>query len=174
MTSFLQKALYKATALTFEGLAFMFATPEGGEDTDGQTLDTAVTVEFDGCFGGRLILAVSGEVVPHIVSNMLGDDDESIEAPEIDALGELANVICGNVLTGIAGEAETFLLSPPGTISGGDIARSVKKAVETVRVEVTVEGGRAEVQLLLDRKIDSLDAVADMGVRPAREPGGRA
>lgn len=155
MSNSLEAELVRATALTFEGLAFVFPSPELLQEQLDAPFEAAVSVDFDGTFGGNLTLMVAGDVLPTIVGNMLGGERGLDAGARCDALGELANVICGNVLTHIAGQDKSFLLSAPKMISCEDL-RAMGDS-ERVEIRLGVEGGRAEVTFALSRK----DAVPD-------------
>lgn len=139
MNSSLEAELARATALTFEGLAFVFPSPELLDDQRQAPFEAAVAIEFEGTFGGQLTLAVSGGVLPAIVSNMLGADLGSDPTARKDALGELANVICGNVLTHVAGGDKSFLLSAPRPLSKDQF--DALRVPGLTRIEVGIEGG---------------------------------
>jgi hypothetical protein len=147
MKNSLEAELYKATALTFEGLAFAFPTSEVLEEETEPEFEAAVRVEFHGSFGGWLVLSVSGGILAGLAVNMLGAETEVNRSAQRDALGELANVICGNVLSGVAGDEETFLLDPPKQV--GRDALVPPSGAQACSVRVALEGGRADVLLIL-------------------------
>ena len=55
------------------------------------------------------------EMCPELAANVLGldEDDEKVEEKARDALKELLNVSCGNILTELAGTEPVFDLSVP-------------------------------------------------------------
>ncbi len=155
MTSLLAKELYRATALTFERLAFTVASPDPPKDggMPEPRFEAATSVDFAGAAGGRLTVAVYGGVLPAIVGNMVGAEHASNAGSRIDALGELANVICGSTLTRIMG-GETFRLDAPRAISQKDVAREQGRPAATcARLHVEIDEGAAEVILNLDRAV---------------------
>ena len=90
---------------TLEKLAFLFAVPlEGPAPEDTRELAT-VRVRFSGPLCGGMQLSLSRPVLAELAGNMLGADDASaLSADEQhDALRELVNVICGNLLPLIGG-----------------------------------------------------------------------
>jgi CheY-specific phosphatase CheX len=147
MSSLLETQLYKATGRTFEELGFMLPSSELEEGQRTARAEAAVEIGFQGPFAGRLVLSVSGGILPAIVANMLGDDDSNGEGSQNDALGELANVICGNVLPGIAGNKVTFDLAPPRLIDPATVRKQERLSCE---VHVGIEQGRADVYLYLE------------------------
>lgn len=99
-----------------EESAFLFAEPS---DTDGEqnAPDDAVcvSIDFTGARSGSLNMAISTSLGREISMNLIGNDQgEAVpDSAAHDALGELLNVTCGNVLTEIAGEKPVFNLSVP-------------------------------------------------------------
>lgn len=99
-----------------EQAAFMFAEPA---DTaippapEGPCV--SVNMEFSGNFKGSLGMAASSRFCIEMAANVLGmePDDPKSEAHGIDMLKELLNVVCGNILTEIAGSEAIFTLSIP-------------------------------------------------------------
>ena len=149
MSNSLRPRLYLATAQTFENLGFLLPSSDLNDDQRAAKVVATVEVAFSGRFQGRVLLGVSKDVLPTMAGNMLGEDGSSLSAAvQLDALGELANVICGNVLPEIAGQFETFALAPPRAVPGWGSAQPA------CRVEVGLDEGRAEVRLFLDRAAD--------------------
>ena len=74
-----------------------------------------VNMGFSGPFKGDLSIAVPVDMCPELASNVLGldPDDELVTRSPYDALKELLNIICGNVLTTLAGEEPVFDLTIP-------------------------------------------------------------
>jgi len=147
MSNSLRPRLYSATAQTFENLGFLLPSSDLNDEQRSARVVAMVEVGFRGKFGGRVVLGVSAGVLPTMAGNMLGEDGDSLPREmQLDALGELANVICGNVLPEIAGLAETFALSPPRAVAEWG------PAPPACRVEVGLDEGRAEVRLFLERE----------------------
>jgi chemotaxis protein CheX len=146
MTSTLETPLFNAAASTFEDLALLFPSRELDELQRGASLDIAVAVPFRGPFDGRLEVRLSASLLPAIAGNMLGDDGDVSDQTARDAIGELANVICGNVLPAIAGSREVFHLEAPRPIAVAD----APGAPATVVTEIGIDEGRAEVRLYVD------------------------
>ena len=114
MNARLESALSQTAAETLEALTFMFIAPDDMGD-EGQTIAHTAIVAFKGPASGRLEVGVSKPMLPALGMNMLGADDilsVSLEQQR-DALRELANVICGNLLPALAGEDAVFDLAAP-------------------------------------------------------------
>ncbi|MFO7707947.1 MAG: chemotaxis protein CheX [Desulfobacterales bacterium] len=134
---------------TLEKMAFLFALP-GEEGTPERVvadpLETA-EVSFCGPCSGRMQFGLSASVMTELAANMLGSEDSadvSIEKQR-DALRELANVICGNLLPAIGGREAEYSIGTP-RIVGAARATLGSAAVES---RLTVEGGVCRVAIEL-------------------------
>lgn len=142
MSNKLETELYKAAVLTFEELGFLLPTPEIDEQQLNAQVEAAVSVEFEGPFSGTLLVKVCGGLLPTITANMLGEENIPSENQQYDALGEIANVICGNMLPGIAGSHEVFQVSPPQMAEFTDLP-------PVAEVQVGLGQGRADLLLFI-------------------------
>jgi CheY-specific phosphatase CheX len=147
MISNLETPLYKAAASTFEDLAMMFPSRELDELQQVAPTETGVCVRFAGPFAGRLEVHLTTALLPTLAANMLGDDEATDESVARDALGELANVICGNVLPAIAGSKEVFHLSAPAHLVPGAVDPSGLPLA--ARAQLGLDEGRAEIRLFV-------------------------
>jgi len=99
-----------------EKLAFMFGEPVSREELpEPGPENVRAAMTFSGNMSGSLALAVPADMCVEIAANVLGmdPDDEIVASRGIDALKEVLNVVCGQVLTAIAGEEPIFDLSVP-------------------------------------------------------------
>lgn len=104
-----------------EKLAFMFGEPvEDGQEAELQTPAEAYLgcIRFNGSSKGVLSLAVGTDMCIELAANMLGTDpdDPDAEQDARDALMELLNITCGNLLTTLYGVETVFELTPPEAI----------------------------------------------------------
>ncbi len=148
--------LLTAATSTFESLALLFVeSPPSGAQLDAP-LTHAVRVAFAGPCAGALDVAVSDDVAVALAANMLGLDPDAVRADadvRHDAVGELANVVCGNVLPLVAGREAVFHLAAPAVRAVSDApAHGLTAGGGTSALTVTlgVDGGRAVLTLVLD------------------------
>jgi len=104
----------RAIATTvFEDLGLLFVE-EGPEAAPEATLAAHARVAFSGTVDGWLEVAVSEGILRELAENMLGTADTPSVEIQLDALGEVANVICGNMVPVLGSEsAVPFDLQPP-------------------------------------------------------------
>ena len=146
MPNKLEKELFKAAVLTFEDLGLMLPSPELDDEQMAAQAVGAVSVDFTGPFTGKLVLRVCGDVLNELTANMLGEDENPLPDQCWDALGEIANVICGNVLPQIAGMREVFNLSGPEMV----VSNCVPNLKPSAQTRIGIELGRAELELYVD------------------------
>jgi len=158
MPSTMVQSLSRATTATFEELALLFPEHQLTDEQTAAPLGLAVSVDFRGPFNGRLVLEVSTSILPLAASNMLGEHEGKQPQLQRDALGELANVICGNVLPAIAGQEAVFHLSAP-KVHEDATAVSREHDAAQARTEFGVEDGRARVALYVFGDAEAMLAV---------------
>jgi CheY-specific phosphatase CheX len=144
MTTSLETSLFRAAATTFEELGFLFPSRDLDDAQSDAAPAVAVEVGFDGETAGALIVQLCGDILGDLAANMLGQEEAPEERLQLDALGEVANVICGNVLPTLAGGQAVYRLEAP---------RPVATAVEPAQrprahVRVGLDGGRADIWLV--------------------------
>jgi hypothetical protein len=121
MSSTTVQSLSRATTATFEDLALLFPETELSPEQAVAPLDFSVSLAFCGSLTGRTV---------------------------VRALGEIGNVICGNVLPLIAGADKIFNLAAPIVVEGGSLPQRDEDE-PVASVQVGLEDGRAEAILYL-------------------------
>ena len=137
-------ALFEASAEAFEQLGFMLPTEENTWEPASIPPEHAVLVGFHGALEGRLVVRVYGDVAGMLAGNMLGDD-HAPDAIHADAVGELANVICGNALPRIAGEQALINIDTPRPLR----PPPQRQASPSARIGIGLESGWADIELFL-------------------------
>ncbi|RMH16616.1 MAG: hypothetical protein D6701_08625 [Gemmatimonadetes bacterium] len=105
--------LREAAASTFEQLGFFFPDEEPYDEQLEAPVAAVARVRFRGPIGGVLELRLAGDLLGPLAQNMLAADVPPDHATCLDAFGEMANVICGNVLPALVGSQAVFDLEPP-------------------------------------------------------------
>jgi len=134
-----------------ETMAFALVLPGEPETaSDGPVVRS--TVGFEGPFCGSVSLAVPEAVLPELAATMLGAEESGGPTPEqqSDALGELANVMCGNLVQALAGPEPVFRLDAPRVATEPETAPD--PGVRTVAARVALENGWAELSLAWKEK----------------------
>ena len=144
MNKKLETELYKAATLTFEELGFLLPTPEIDEQQLNARVEAAVSIDFEGPFSGNLLVRICGGLLPILAANMLGEEETPSKSLQYDALGEIANVSCGNMLPGIARSKDVFHVNPPRMAETPDLP-------PVAEVQVGLGIGRADLLLFVSR-----------------------
>ena len=142
MTPALQSPLRRVVIATFEDLALLLPATESGVPTPRPAFAHAARVAFTGPRSGYLDVRASEGVAAAAAKNMLADGAPTV-ALCLDALAELANVICGNVVPLLANADDIYRLEAPTDAPLAPPSRA------DARVDLDVEGGRIEVRLVL-------------------------
>lgn len=142
----LHDLLTHAATHTLEGLCM--ALPDSvGEPQPGEAPRAAVEIGFTGPFSGSLILRAFGSVLDELAQTMTMADGPVSESEIGDALGEIANVVCGNLLPTLAGERTEFDVHSPIRVDTLDMESTELPIATAVAFEFL--DGRIECQLAL-------------------------
>jgi CheY-specific phosphatase CheX len=112
-------ALAQAVREVFENLCFMLqSSPSLPVPPEASSLSRVIlAVDFTGAGSGSLHLTLPDGMIATVASAMLGEDGPLELSEQYDAVCELANIVCGNVLPFIAGERAVFDLASPRVIA---------------------------------------------------------
>lgn len=130
----------------FEELCF--ASVDEAFDDDAEW-EIEARVDFGGHCQGRMVLKLSNVDPAMLAETMLGDDEPITDKLALDAVGEIANVLCGHILPKVAGDTVEFDLARPVVRRVVDAA-SVNKDDAVHVVRVAVDDGTAELTLRID------------------------
>lgn len=147
MSELLEHSLREAASTTLEQVAFLLPDIELDHEQEHAPLEAEASITFQGPFRGTILVRVHGGILPVLAGHMLGEDEPPGESEQLDALGEIANMICGEMLHRIA-PAEEFKLSPPRL----SLAKALWEPMPmpTSSVQLGVERGRTDLLLLLE------------------------
>jgi hypothetical protein len=117
--------------------AFLFAD-EWQEDAEQfSKITNFVKIEFTGESSGYFLIGTTDNIRMIIAENMLGldSDDPLIIQKKDDAFKEIANILCGHILSFLFGENCFFNILEPFQVSKKDIADIPKEAFYKFIVE---------------------------------------
>jgi CheY-specific phosphatase CheX len=114
-------------------------------------------VSFKGAFSGCLFVSVSSTLLPLLSSNMMGEEGSIAQTLEQDALCEIANIICGNVLPAIYGFKLVFHLDAPVLMDTSHISQIKTAFKEVSRANIGFDSGSAVVALFADSAAADID-----------------
>jgi hypothetical protein len=148
MNNSAEKILYRKAALIFEELGFLMPSDRGGIATG--SCHTA-TVSFKGPFSGCLIVSLDSSILPVLSSNMLGEYDTGNQTMGNDALCEITNIICGNVLPAIYGFKPMFHLDAPRLLNESEKLEAISSYALTAGAQVFFDAGCADISLYAEK-----------------------
>lgn len=125
-----------------ESMAFAFEMP-GQPEPSGEGEMVRASVAFHGVVHGSFSLMMPQSAVPALVGDMLGEDEGAAPTrqQQYDALGELANVICGNLVQAMAGPEPVFRLDSPRTESNPALPCSAGPDDAVTRTRISLDSG---------------------------------
>ena len=150
MKTKIEKALKESAIKTFEDICFMYLEPELEDEQKNLALEAAAQVKFKGDYNGRLVVETRGGLFAAIAANMLGNDLPSFQQKN-DALGEVANIICGNVVPSLGRKSgQEYKIESPAILSVDEIPAETEKPL--AQVTLNLSEGRADIKFFLDDK----------------------
>jgi CheY-specific phosphatase CheX len=156
-------SLFQAATSTFEALALLFPEPGSTEGAEFLPIEAAFSVTYHGAGHGRVVVGVTAGVLPALAENMLGAAAAPDPQLQRDALGELVNVVTGNVLPMINGATAVFRLNAPQP--AGDTPFTAREGeVQAAFTRLQMDEGEALLALYTR---DGTDAAADPAVAAA-------
>jgi CheY-specific phosphatase CheX len=140
-----QRALARSVSEVLESMFFLEALEDSEKPVFQPSRDISVRLTFDGEPPGVFRMRLARPTADSIAANFLGEDLESLSARQsLDVALELANMICGAVLSRIESRV-SFRLSAPEIVAEAEI-RHTNCARETT---YTVETGNGTLTLAI-------------------------
>ncbi len=139
-------SLFQAATSTFESLALLFPEPCSIDGAEFVPIEAACAVSYHGAGEGRLVVGVTAGVLRALAENMLGSAAAPDQQLQRDALGELVNVVTGNVLPMVNGAAAVFRLDAP-VVAGDDAFRARDGEVQAAFTRLRMDEGEALLAL---------------------------
>lgn len=135
----------------FENLVFISLQPPD-EEADSHRVHVKATIRFAGPICGSVALGVSETLLPELALNMLGLEVEPEDSARTgrDALGEVTNILCGNLLARLVGPEPVFDLGVPKLESVSEAEAKLSEVSGRTAVRLEMEGGRVELSIGFD------------------------
>jgi len=137
-----QKELCAAAVLTFEEMCLLM--PDEISDGDLSVINPmSARVLFKGPMSGELIVSVDEGFLPELVGHIVGETECVDKELLLDGLGEVANIIAGNVLPRIGGAEAVFALDAPQSVPFSRVGNSCNALL-------VFEGNDVSVRMCID------------------------
>ncbi len=150
MTKTIEALLYEVAEEVLGKLAFLFSFPEQEERPAIDPQSAVIAgVSFSGKLNGTMVILIPASVLPEIAGNMLGTDEKTSAEEQFDAIREMVNVICGNLLPRMVGEEHIFEVSSPRILETSDLAALQGDHAHQALAKLAMEESQADLILFL-------------------------
>lgn len=148
-----EKEISRSIIEIFTTMVMMDVVPVAGFTKSDGALSDSITglIGFAGTHKGALAIHLPNQVALDITSNFLGMDVDEINEDVEDAVGEIANMIGGDVKSYLSGNGKDINLSLPSTISGAQYDFQPNKNAEIFMLAFTTTSGQFIVELQLEK-----------------------
>ena len=146
MSSALSNSLRQAAVSTFEQVVFLLPDTPPDAQQRAREVRAVATIAFSGPAHGVLQVRACEGLLPRLTANMLGQEIES-EIVQLDALGEIANIICGQIFPHLD-PISAFEQKPPEVAACEGVSESSLPAA-VAQIELGLDTSRADVLLYL-------------------------
>lgn len=145
--------LSETTVEIFTTMVMMEVSQSGPAMSKLGSMSDSITgmVGLAGKHKGVIAIHVPKPVALAITSSFLGMDVAEMNEDVEDAIGEIANMLGGNIKTILSDKGKDIDLSLPSTISGEEYVFQSQKDVDQVVVPFTSPSGTFHVELELER-----------------------
>ncbi|BCO08558.1 chemotaxis protein CheX [Desulfolithobacter dissulfuricans] len=145
--------MIEATVEIFTTMVMMDVSVAGEPKQELGQLKNTITgmVGLAGTYKGVLAVHIPSHVALAITSSFLGMDVDEMNEDVQDAIGEIANMLGGNVKTTLSDSGKDIQLSLPSTISGEEYSFISQNQGEKVIIPFQAPDGVFHVELELEQ-----------------------
>lgn len=145
--------IIESTVEIFTGMVMMDISVAGEPMTELGPLKQSITgmVGLAGTHKGVLAVHFPNQVAMEVTGSFLGMEVSEINADVQDAIGEIANMLGGNLKTILSDRGRDIQLSLPSTISGEQYSFSSQMDVDQIILPFQAPAGVFYVEVELER-----------------------
>ncbi|MBM9537443.1 chemotaxis protein CheX [Desulfobulbus alkaliphilus] len=149
----ISEKLIESTVEIFTGMVMMEISVAGEPLSSLGSLQHSITgmVGLAGTHKGVLAVHFPNQVAKEVTSSFLGVEVDEINEDVQDAIGEIANMLGGNLKTILSDRGKDIQLSLPSTISGEKYSFTSQTEVDQVILPFQAPGGIFYVEVELER-----------------------
>ena len=150
----LQEKIIEATQEIFSSMVMLEVVVSSEPTPESNLHSDSITglVGLAGVHKGVLAIHMPDKVALAVTSSFLGMDVEEINADVEDAIGELANMLGGNVKTILSENGRDINLSLPSTIAGHEYTfQLASQTAERTVIAFEADAGSFQVELQLEK-----------------------
>lgn len=145
MNTKIEKALENASVSTFEDICFMYQVPELKDKQKNLKPEAVSEVKYRGDYNGRLVIETRGGLFTAIAANMLSSENPTAQQKK-DALGEVGNIICGNVVTSLGRVKQGYKIESPRFLKKDESLANKKQEKPLAKITLNFNEGRADIK----------------------------
>ncbi|HNY49404.1 MAG TPA: chemotaxis protein CheX [Smithella sp.] len=145
----IERTLYESSVSTFEDTCFMYLAPEMEEEQKDLPVQAASEARYKGDWTGKLLIEARGGMLEGIASNILSIDNPSLQQKK-DALGEIANIICGNVVISLGRHGKVSKIESPQFLSEEELRKEENIGSLVASVTLNFFEGRVDIKFFVD------------------------
>ena len=145
--------IIESTVEIFTGMVMMDIAVAGEPLTELGRLTKSITgmIGLAGTHKGVLAVHFPNKVAMEVTSSFLGMEVDTINEDVQDAVGEIANMLGGNLKTILSDRGKDIQLSLPSTISGDEYNFSSQADVEQIILPFQAPAGIFYVEIEIER-----------------------
>jgi chemotaxis protein CheX len=149
----LSNKIIEAAKEIFSTMVMMEISVSGDTLTKSLPLTESISgvIGLAGTYKGVLAVHIPYKVAMAITGSFLGMDIDEINEDVEDAVGELANMLGGNVKSILSENGRDIDLSLPSTISGRQYDFQPTKEAERIIIPFKCDAGEFSIDLLLEK-----------------------
>lgn len=149
----ISEKIIESTMEIFSTMVMMEVSVAGPPLQESGTLHDTITgmIGLAGTHKGVLAIHIPNAVAMAITSSFLGMDVDAINDDVRDAVGELANMLGGNVKTILSQNGRDIELSLPSTIAGHEYGFQAATDVDMIILPFKTENGEFLIELQLEK-----------------------
>ena len=150
----LSQQLSEVTREIFQSMLSLEITSGEATDKLSNCHANSVTgmVGMTGLYKGVLAIHASIEMAKKITSQMLFMDVDEVDEDVLDAMGEMANMLAGNIKAALSSNGKDIELSVPSAVTGEKYSLDIKTPGEHLIVPFTTDFGSFSVQFNFEKQ----------------------
>lgn len=149
----LSEKIIESAKEIFSSMMMMEIAVNGQQTTKSMALKESISgvIGLAGTHKGVLAIHIPNKVAMAITSAFLGMDVDEMNEDVEDAVGELANMLGGNVKSILSENGRDISLSLPSTITGQDYDFQPTKEAERIIIPFRCDAGEFAIDLQLEK-----------------------
>jgi chemotaxis protein CheY-P-specific phosphatase CheC len=127
----------------------MYQAPELKDAQKNLAREAAAEVKYQNDFNGKLVIEARGGLFSAIAANMLSNDVPNAQQKR-DALGEIANIICGNIVPSLGRGRREYKIESPIFLNKDELLKEEKLGKPLAEITLNFNQGRADIKFFVD------------------------